>query len=184
MRKKSLWGILAVVVVVAIVVGLYLFRRPQEVIIPPTAPFELSGTFAGPQNISLSADSLSLSRVIHGYFDRVADENTPSVFISAQINWPEEEPQRILAFNLLPQTEYLCWPSTFTTGDGTVAEIKDTIFLLDENTKLFVQGQKPLTYTEALNVMKSGAPLIIALQESYAETRPNTIFQVGIVGCQ
>ncbi|MBW7944535.1 hypothetical protein H3C70_03990 [Patescibacteria group bacterium] len=186
MRKKNLLGILALVVFVLVVLGLYFFRRSQSqrVIVNQDAPFEMSGAFAGVENVAVSADAPSLNRVVRGYFDSIGDNNEPFIYVSTQINWPEEEPLQNMTFQVLPQTEYLCWPSSFITGDGTTAEIKDTVYLLDSSHKLLLEGQVPLTYERAVDVLKQGDPVIIALQEPYSENRLNTAFQVAIVGCQ
>lgn len=185
MNKKSLIGVSIVVVFVALIASWYFFGRPAQVINTSNEPFEMSGAFVGPENVTKSADTLTLSRVLRGYVDRstVVNDQT-SYFISAQINWPDEEPQQMVVVQVLPQTEFLCWPSATTTADGTVTEIKDMVFLLDDSHKLFIEGQLPILPNDRAEQLKQGSPVVIALQEPYSDRVVSNAFQIAVVGCQ
>lgn len=172
------------ILTVAVVAALYFFKRPQETVAEINTPFEMSGPFVGAENANTSADALSLGRVLRAYFDSSADGDNSALFISTQINWPQETPQQLQTIQLLPQTEYLCWPSTFVNGDGTEAQIKDTIYMLDNTHKLFLENQKPMFKEEALQALHEGMPVIVALQQSYSEHQPSVAFQIAIVGCK
>lgn len=185
MNKKNLLAILAVVVLVSIVAGLYFFKRPKESGSESNlGPITLTGQFAGADSANISADAQSMNRVIRGYFDSTAAPENPYLLISTQINWPQEEPLRLQTVKMLPQTEYLCWPASFVTGDGTTAYVKDTVYLIDFDSKLFAPGQKPLSYDEAMGVIQKGSPVIVLLQQPFSLTGENTAFQLAIVGCQ
>lgn len=185
MNRKSLIGVIAIVLLVGIFSSWYLFiQRPTSLQNSSVQPVELSGAFAGSDVLSQSADGLSLSRVVRGYVDSWTEPKDSQIFITTLVNWPKEEPTSRLVFSVLPQTEYLCWPSTFTTGDGNQAQIKDTVYLLDNNTKLYLPNQTRLSYEEAMAQFTQGSSVIIALQEPYSMNKDNVAFQVAMVGCQ
>jgi hypothetical protein len=185
MSRKSQLAVVVVILLVVFFSIWYLFlQRPSSLRNSSTQTVEISGAFAGSEAVAESADGLTLSRVVRGYFDSWTDPKDSQIFINAQANWPNEEPQLRQVFTLQPQTEYICWPSSFTTPDGTQALVKDTVYLVDMNSKLYLEGQKRVSYEEAMQQFTQGSPVIIALQEAYAANKNNIAFQVVMVGCQ
>lgn len=129
-------------------------------------------------------DALALSRVVRGYIDSQNLAESSSFVLSTQINWPEEQPQRLIPFLITPTTEYLCWGEGLQHPDGTYARYTETIFMLDDTHKLFAEGQQSLTQEQAAELLQDGTPVILALQQGYVNNQVNKVFQIAIIGCQ
>ena len=129
-------------------------------------------------------DALPLSRVVRGYIDSQNLVESSSFVLSTQINWPEEQPQRLIPFLVTATTEYLCWGEGLQHPDGTYSTYAETIFMLDDTHKLFAEGQKPLTQEQAADLPQKGTPVILGLQQGYINNQVNNVFQIAIIGCQ
>lgn len=193
MKKKPAVPIIVGIVLLLIIGVVYLIFRlnaqrqyaGQEVFVEQG---DVDARFLN-NDLDTAPDAAVQGRVIRGYIDRTdftSTDNNPNGYIvaSVQLNWPAEEPQRTIPFELMPNSEFLCWGNDFVAQDGTTTPIKDTIFLLDDLHKLEIAGQKGLTREEALQKLQRGTPVVLALSEQYVGTSINKVFQVAIVGCQ
>lgn len=187
--KKNSWVIVIAAIILTVAVALYLLFRistQRQVVI--TSPIAQEGSvqtqFSGNGLDSQYPDTLSLSRVIRGFMQNNQFLDGGMFYLDTQVNWPEREPLRPILFRLMPTTEYLCWGENFVAADGTSTPYVDTLFMLDDNHKLFAEGQGVLTQEQATNMIQPGTPVILALSKGYVNSELNDVFQIAIIGCQ
>lgn len=195
-RMKKWQLIVTVILLVATVVAAVLFilsRRlqRQQLLSQPNVIVEDGGVaarFVG-NGLDTSPDAAVLNRVIRGQvvsadIPLIEENRTGNLSISVQLNWPNPEPVRQVNFQVIPNTEFLCWGEVFTAENGTSTQITQTPFLIDDNRKLMVPGETSLDRQTAVEKLLPGREVVLALTRDYVLTSSNQAFQVAVIGCQ
>jgi hypothetical protein len=185
MKKQSLAFFLAgILLLLAAAVGYLFFRMRSEQVARSEAAnlpnAVVNGTFGS--TTDLSADDLQMRRLIRGSITSVEDS---SFILSTMVNWPQKDRRMNYIIETSPRTEYLCWPSKVTAQGGQEVVVIDATYLLTSESKLFMQGERPLTKAQATELLQKNNTVMVALQENFS-AKPgaiNTAFQVAILGC-
>ncbi len=181
MKKNHQFFLLGVLLILITVSMIFLLsrRRTQNQFKVLTDLQVVQAQFAKKEDTS--PDALQLNRLVRGNVIQVSGLN---LTLATLVNWPDKTAKKEVVFTLTDLTEYLCWP---TTMNG--AKIEDSGFLLTDQTKLQLQGEKYLTKDQAEEMLnKQHSSVILALQKVYVEApghpEANQVFQVALIGCQ
>ncbi len=197
-RKQYPYFIVAVCILIVAVFLTLRIQWQQHVGSPQdTTRYSLAETvnapFAGFNDTS--ADAPALNRLIRGKVTEI-DESEQTVTIAVYVSFPDTTITRDITFSLTPRTQFLCWATKVTVPDGNVIDVERAAYLLDENTKLFQNGERRIDIKQAKRhlsqypVQTSGwfqnryeMSALIALETAYSQYRSNNIFQVALLGC-
>lgn len=185
MKKQSPAFFLAgVLILLAGAVGYLFFHiRSQQVARSEAANLPnavVSGTFGS--TTDLSADDSQMRRLIRGSVTGIQEN---SFLLSTMVNWPQKDRRMNYTIETSPRTEYLCWPSKVMTSTSTEVVVIDATYFLTNETKLFMQGERPLTKAQATELLQKNNLVMVALQENFSAKvqAQNIAFQVAILGC-
>lgn len=186
-------------IVLLLIVGSLAFLHHQKNNIPATQMEHLSlerqviASFAGSEDTS--ADAPSLNRLLRGKVIAIDDKQQTMTF-AAYVNFPELAVTRDISLTLTPRTQFLCWTKLYRTETGAEIDIEKAGYLLGENEKLFLQGEKRITLTEANTILskqfetnpitgerRTALSALVALETSYSLNRENRVFQIALLGC-
>lgn len=153
----------------------------------------ISASFAGSEDTS--ADAPSLNRLVRGKLTDI-DEGNQEITFAAYVNFPDLSVTRDITLSLTPRTQFLCWTKMYRSEDGAVFDVEKAGYLLDENTKLFQQGERQIALYEANAILskrfetnsiteerRNALSALVALETSYSLNRENRVFQVALLGC-
>lgn len=181
MKKNRQFFLIGVVLIVVTVSTVFLLsrRQNQNQFKVPADLRAVQAQFTNKKDTS--PDAPQLNRLVRGSVTQVSGLE---LTLATLVNWPDKTAKKDIIFTLTDRTEYLCWP---TTMNG--AKIEDSVFLLTEQTKLQLQGEKYLTKDQAVELLnKQHSSAILALQKMYVEApghpEANQVFQVAVIGCQ
>lgn len=186
-------------IVLLLVVGSLAFLYHQKNDVPSVQEEHLSlerqviASFAGSKDTS--ADAPSLSRLLRGKVIAIDDKQQMMTF-AGYVNFPELAVTRDISLMLTPRTQFLCWTKLYRTQTGAEIDVEKAGYLLGENEKLFLQGEKRITLTEAHRILakqfetnsitgerRNALSALVALETPYSLNRENRVFQVALLGC-
>lgn len=183
--KNSRFLIVGVIILFVAVVGYLFFRRAADQrradAIRQVAEGEVSAMFAG-EGGNLPDDAIR-SRLLRGY---VTAFDEKYLTLNTEVNL--EDKSRLFPINVktTPLTEYLCWPAAVSSADGAELQLKEMMFAITDESKLFLQQQTVITVDEAIAAYRQNPDMyaLFALQQPYVVNGDNKVFQVALIGCK
>lgn len=183
--KNSRFLIVAVIILFVAIVAYFFFRRVMDQrradAIRQVAEGEVSAMFAG-EGGDLPDDAIR-SRLLRGY---VTDFSEKYLTLNTEVSL--EDKTRLFPINVTTTalTEYLCWPATVTSEGGPDLALKEMMFSVSDQSKLFLQQQTVITVEEAIAAYQQNPDMyaLFALQQPYVANGDNKVFQVALIGCK